>query len=102
MFLQGQIPAAVTRHLTTKLLFAYGISLYCWYHIKYNHSTWERYYGVKWRKSLSPILPGDERYPVGFQDARPNHEDYNDREFKIRKVFKDTDRQFRTKHPDQE
>lgn len=40
-------------------------------------------------RSKREILPGDPRYPDAFGDARPNPEDYNDKGFQKRKVFRD-------------
>jgi hypothetical protein len=68
---------------------AYIVALFGWYNLKYNYGNWENRTGMQIYRSKREILPGDPRYPDAFGDARPNPEDYNDKGFQKRKVFRD-------------
>ena len=63
----------------------YLVILGGWYHLKYNHNTWERRTGWKVITQKDEVLPGDPRFPMA--NPRPEGWMHNDRDFSRRKVF---------------
>ncbi|XP_015930944.1 uncharacterized protein [Parasteatoda tepidariorum] len=83
----GQAFSGNFRFIVPKLLCGLGATYYCWYYFKYNQNDWTRAYGPYMQMPKPIAFPGDDNFPM--QRERFTPQDYDDRGFKIRTIFRD-------------
>jgi len=77
----------LSRKLIGASVMGWMMATYMWYTLKYhNANNWERFWGWRIRYGRPEVLPGDPAYPL--VNPRPENEDFYDRGFKARKVFR--------------